>query len=62
MIFGKVIKGKNIVRKMENVTTTDDRPVDDVIIADCGELKEGEDDGVLPPADGDVYEDAPGNV
>ena len=47
---------------MENVTTTDDRPVDDVIIADCGELKEGEDDGVLPPADGDVYEDAPGNV
>ncbi|CAG8573381.1 2228_t:CDS:2 [Paraglomus occultum] len=59
VIFGKVIKGKNLVRKMESIPTNSDRPVEDVVIADCGELKEGEDDGVLPPADGDVYEDVP---
>lgn len=30
------------------------------MIADCGEIKEGEDDGVPVPSDGDVYEDYTG--
>ncbi|XP_016913412.1 peptidyl-prolyl cis-trans isomerase 5 [Apis cerana] len=37
VVFGKVIKGMDVVRKIENVNTdTRDRPIKDVIIADCG--------------------------
>ena len=39
MIFGKVLKGMDIIRKI-GATKTDgaDRPVKDVVIADCGVL------------------------
>lgn len=58
VVFGRVIKGMNVVRKLE-YTQTDagDKPQQECGIADCGELKEGEDDGVPPRADGDIYED-----
>ncbi|XP_003700329.1 peptidylprolyl isomerase B (cyclophilin B) [Megachile rotundata] len=37
VVFGKVIKGMNVVRKIESVNTdTRDRPTKDVVIADCG--------------------------
>ncbi|CAK9833285.1 Peptidyl-prolyl cis-trans isomerase 5 [Anthophora retusa] len=37
VVFGKVIKGMDIVRKIESVNTdTRDRPTKDVIIANCG--------------------------
>ncbi|CAK9803875.1 Peptidyl-prolyl cis-trans isomerase B [Anthophora plagiata] len=37
VVFGKVIKGMDVVRKIENVNTdTRDRPTKDVIIANCG--------------------------
>ncbi|KAF3429283.1 hypothetical protein E2986_10195 [Frieseomelitta varia] len=37
VVFGKIIKGMDIVRKIENVNTdTRDRPTKDVVIADCG--------------------------
>ncbi|XP_034175195.2 peptidylprolyl isomerase B (cyclophilin B) isoform X1 [Osmia lignaria lignaria] len=37
VVFGKVIKGMNIIRKIENISTdTRDRPTKDVTIADCG--------------------------
>ncbi len=50
----------NTVRKLEHVKTgAQDKPTVDCIIADCGELKPGEDDGVLPPQDGDIYADWP---
>mmetsp|Transcript_22395 Transcript_22395/g.45273 ORF Transcript_22395/g.45273 Transcript_22395/m.45273 type:complete len:352 (-) Transcript_22395:239-1294(-) len=45
VVFGKVSKGMNIVRRMELVQTESDRPVVPVEITDCGELMEGEDDG-----------------
>lgn len=38
------------------------RPLEDVIIEDCGELKPGEDDGVPPPADGDEIPAYPGST
>lgn len=53
VIFGKVLKGHDIVREMEHQETVSDRPIKPVIIADCGELKEGEDDGIAVPDDGD---------
>eukprot|EP00009_Paramoeba_aestuarina_P010108 CAMPEP_0201526506 /NCGR_PEP_ID=MMETSP0161_2-20130828/31993_1 /ASSEMBLY_ACC=CAM_ASM_000251 /TAXON_ID=180227 /ORGANISM="Neoparamoeba aestuarina, Strain SoJaBio B1-5/56/2" /LENGTH=343 /DNA_ID=CAMNT_0047926925 /DNA_START=146 /DNA_END=1177 /DNA_ORIENTATION=- len=60
VIFGRVLKGMGVVRTMEAVKTVpQDKPAEDVIIADCGELKEGEDDGIEVPADGDGYEDWP---
>lgn len=59
VVFGKVIKGKSIVRAIEAVNTAGENPVKTIKIADCGELKEGEDDGILQLEDGDVYEDWP---
>jgi len=43
VVFGKVVKGMDVVRKIENTATgAADRPKKDVIIADCGatELEE----------------------
>ncbi|CAG8436169.1 9496_t:CDS:2 [Diversispora eburnea] len=58
-VFGKVINGKSLVRSIENIPTANERPIKTVKIVDCGELKEGEDDGIVEPADGDIYEDWP---
>ncbi|TPX33914.1 hypothetical protein SmJEL517_g03386 [Synchytrium microbalum] len=47
VVFGRVIKGMAVVRKMENTPTgANDVPEMPVVIAKCGELAEGEDDGV----------------
>ncbi|OZJ02316.1 Peptidyl-prolyl cis-trans isomerase D [Bifiguratus adelaidae] len=60
VIFGKVIKGKDVVRAIENMEKgANDKPVKDVVIVNCGELAEGEPDGVEVPADGDKYEEYP---
>ncbi|KAG8899953.1 peptidyl-prolyl cis-trans isomerase cpr6 [Tulasnella sp. 403] len=61
VVFGEVIKGKSVVRYLERVETrSGDAPVEPVVVAKCGELAEGEDDGVNElPADGDKYEDYP---
>lgn len=41
VVFGHVVEGMDIVRKIENVETgASDKPEVDVIIADCGELKD----------------------
>jgi peptidyl-prolyl isomerase D len=62
VVFGEVLKGKSVVRYLESVETKPgDAPVETVVIAKSGELKEGEDDGVAPKTneDGDSYEDYP---
>jgi len=59
VVFGKVLKGKGIVRLIENQPTSADKPVKDVVIANCGELADNESDGVPVPADGDAYEEFP---
>jgi len=39
VVFGKVIEGMGIVQKIEDVAKgSNDRPVEDIIIVDCGEL------------------------
>eukprot|EP00457_Paulinella_chromatophora_P009445 gb/GEZN01009512.1/.p1 GENE.gb/GEZN01009512.1/~~gb/GEZN01009512.1/.p1 ORF type:complete len:375 (-),score=86.58 gb/GEZN01009512.1/:197-1288(-) len=47
VVFGKVLKGHELVRDIEHSQTSPgDKPIDEVKISKCGELKEGEDDGV----------------
>jgi peptidyl-prolyl isomerase D len=53
VVFGRVLKGQDIVREIENLPTQSDKPVQPVTIADCGELDIGQDDGVPVPTDGD---------
>jgi len=65
VVFGKVLKGMNVVRKIEIIPTEQnnpsekDRPLSPCVIHNCGELKEGEDDGIpqLNNQDGDNYPD-----
>eukprot|EP01097_Dermamoeba_algensis_P003373 TRINITY_DN2364_c0_g1_i1.p1 TRINITY_DN2364_c0_g1~~TRINITY_DN2364_c0_g1_i1.p1 ORF type:complete len:361 (-),score=108.14 TRINITY_DN2364_c0_g1_i1:48-1130(-) len=63
VVFGKVLKGMGVFRKMESLPTeSSDKPTVDVVIENCGELKEGEDDGIPTPADGDSFEDHPADA
>ncbi|KAK0545693.1 peptidyl-prolyl cis-trans isomerase cpr6 [Tilletia horrida] len=60
VVFGQVLKGKSVVRRIESLETgPSDRPSIPVTIADCGEIKEGESDGIEPDTSGDKYEDFP---
>lgn len=61
VVFGEVVTGKGVIRKIEMVkTVTNDKPVEKVVIEDCGELIGNETE---PPATkditGDNYEDFP---
>lgn len=38
VVFGEVIQGKRIVRAIERLKTTNDKPDQDVVISDCGVL------------------------
>lgn len=64
VVFGKVVKGMGVVRSIEHVTTgDDDRPDLDVKIVDCGEILEGEDDGISNFfKDGDTYPEWPADL
>ncbi|KAJ9561112.1 hypothetical protein OSB04_006272 [Centaurea solstitialis] len=64
VVFGKIVKGMGVLKSIEHVATGDnDCPTLDVMIADCGEIKEGEDDGVGNFfKDGDVYPDWPADL
>lgn len=42
-MFGEVVEGMDVVRKIERNPTRNDRPVQPVVIVDCGELKSSED-------------------
>jgi len=59
VVFGRVIKGQDVVREIENQEKSEDRPLKDVMIDNCGELQPGEDDGVQPPSDGDLLPSYP---
>lgn len=63
VVFGEVISGKSVVRKVENVAVTSDKPDKDVVIDDCGELDATVDldEFTKKKADktGDAYEDFP---
>jgi peptidyl-prolyl isomerase D len=62
VVFGRVVAGMNLVRKMEYAETgANDLPVETVAILDCGVVAEGEDWKTLvaAPLDGDVLADYP---
>jgi peptidyl-prolyl isomerase D len=63
VVFGKVIAGKSLVRKIENLATdSGDKPKESVIIKSCGVL--GPDEPLIDPSapgviKGDTFEDYP---
>lgn len=60
VVFGEVINGKSIVRKIENLKTQSDKPLNDVTIVNCGELTGEEYERakeLVADATGDPYED-----
>lgn len=64
VVFGRVLKGKGVVRRVESVeTVASDRPKEDVKIVDCGELTGDEVSnqtyGIEQDDTGDQYEDFP---
>ncbi|KAH9848131.1 peptidyl-prolyl cis-trans isomerase Cpr7 [Lenzites betulinus] len=61
VVFGEVIRGKSVVRAIENTETANgDVPVEPCLVADCGALSPDDPSLVEPAAaDGDVYEDYP---
>ncbi|KAJ2919663.1 hypothetical protein MD484_g687, partial [Candolleomyces efflorescens] len=64
VVFGEVIKGKSIVRAIENnPTASGDVPLEPVEITDCGTLSEDDpslsESAVQEAEDGDPYEDYP---
>lgn len=57
-----MLRGKSIIRQIENLPTQNDKPVKDAVIADCGELSADEAEAAdtkAPDAYGDEYEDYP---
>ncbi|KAJ2725570.1 peptidyl-prolyl cis-trans isomerase cpr6 [Coemansia sp. Benny D115] len=66
VVFGQVLKGRYVVRAIEAQPTGEsDKPLQAVVISNCGELKPGEDDGCTPddgvpedPEDYDIPADA----
>eukprot|EP01127_Copromyxa_protea_P010796 TRINITY_DN266_c0_g1_i1.p1 TRINITY_DN266_c0_g1~~TRINITY_DN266_c0_g1_i1.p1 ORF type:complete len:326 (+),score=86.30 TRINITY_DN266_c0_g1_i1:19-996(+) len=53
VVFGKVLKGQEVVREIEHQETTKEvnKPLKPCTITDCGELQPGEPDGVPEPDD-----------
>ncbi|KAG9114061.1 peptidyl-prolyl cis-trans isomerase cpr6, partial [Ceratobasidium sp. 392] len=62
VVFGEVVKGKSIIRQVENQpTASGDSPISPCVITKCGELTSDEELSMSTetPADGDRYEDYP---
>uniref|UniRef100_A0A0B8RPL9 Peptidyl-prolyl cis-trans isomerase D n=1 Tax=Philothamnus irregularis TaxID=1899461 RepID=A0A0B8RPL9_9SAUR len=60
VVFGQVIKGMGVVKLLENVEVIEEKPVKLCIIAECGELKEGENWEISPmDCSGDTHADFP---
>ncbi|KAL9613203.1 MAG: hypothetical protein Q9167_002219 [Letrouitia subvulpina] len=62
VVFGEVLDGKGIIRKIENLKTQNDKPNPDATIAGCGQLSK--DEAITPTekkldSTGDPYEDFP---
>lgn len=62
VVFGKLLAGKSVIRTIEHTRIcTKDRPVQDVVVTDCGEIPAGAplDDYVIKDGTPDPYEDFP---
>lgn len=62
VVFGELIQGKSVIRAVENTSTGEnDKPVDEVVITDCGQLDTSYqvDTSKADDGTGDIYEDYP---
>lgn len=66
VVFGRVLKGRDVVRRVEQTKTNgQDRPEQDISIADCGQFTPEQlsqasfDYGIKADASGDTYEEFP---
>lgn len=60
VVFGRVLKGSEVVRELENCKKEGERPIECCKIDNCGELQPGEDDGVvIDDGTGDKVPNAP---
>ncbi|CAH1267646.1 PPID [Branchiostoma lanceolatum] len=60
VVFGRVLKGIGVVRELENVDKDGETPTQPCVIADCGELLPGDDEGLsMDDGTGDTYMDWP---
>jgi len=60
VVFGKVLKGSDVVRELENIDKEGEKPIKECKIENCGELQPGEDDGVtIDDGTGDLVPDVP---
>ncbi|XP_003221776.1 peptidyl-prolyl cis-trans isomerase D [Anolis carolinensis] len=60
VVFGQVIKGMGVVKLLEDVEVKEEEPAKLCIIAECGELKEGDNWGISPmDGSGDTHADFP---
>ncbi|GAA5858858.1 hypothetical protein JCM5353_003144, partial [Sporobolomyces roseus] len=57
-VFGKVTHGRSIVRLMEEAPMAGESPAEEILIADCGQLAEG-DSGIVADEFADGHEDYP---
>src|SRR5215471_5526949 len=66
VVFGEVLNGKGIVRKIESMSTgPDDKPASEVKVVECGEITGEDYDKAAKTAvdtTGDTYEDYPQDV
>lgn len=53
VVFGKVVEGMDVVKKMEQVGTSDGRPSEQVKIIDCGEVSAGKNGTPVRPEKGE---------
>ncbi|BGP23711.1 peptidyl-prolyl isomerase D [Rhodotorula toruloides] len=58
VVFGRVIHGRSVVRLIEESPVQGDAPTEEILIADCGELAEGE-DGIMADEFADGHEEYP---
>ncbi|KAM5191336.1 peptidyl-prolyl cis-trans isomerase D [Mantella aurantiaca] len=60
VVFGQVLKGNGIVKMLETIELQGEQPKKPCVIADCGEVRDGE-ELVVAPADGsgDIHPDFP---
>jgi len=60
VVFGKVLKGVDIVKELEHIPKDGEKPSKECRIEDCGELAPGEDDGTsMDDGTGDVLPRTP---
>ncbi|XP_034626802.1 peptidyl-prolyl cis-trans isomerase D isoform X1 [Trachemys scripta elegans] len=60
VVFGQVVKGMGVAKILENVEVNGEKPAQLCIIAECGELKEGDNWGISPmDGSGDTHPDFP---